>query len=63
MSPAHKKKVTGEFEITGTRIFLYIIGPIKDGGQFRRSHSEELFTHISKITDTIRKRGSNNRLN
>ena len=38
------------------RILRKILGPIKEGNQYRRRHNNELYKRIEKITDTIRKR-------
>ena len=38
------------------RILRKILGPIKEGHQYRRRQNNELYKHIEKITDTIRKR-------
>ena len=37
-------------------ILRKILGPIKEGDQYRSRHNNELYKHIEKITDTIRKR-------
>ena len=46
----------GELAIAERRILRKILGPIKEGDQYRRRHNNELYKHIEKITDTIRKR-------
>ena len=45
-----------ERAIAERRILRKILGPIKEGDQYRRRHNNELYKHIEKITDTIRKR-------
>ena len=42
--------------IAERRILRKILGPIKEGDQYRRRHNNELYKHIEKITDSIRKR-------
>ena len=46
----------GKFMIDERRIFRKILGPIKEGDQYRRRHKNDLYKHIEKITDSIRKR-------
>ena len=38
------------------KVLRKILGPIREGEQYRIRHNNELYTHIEKITDTIRKR-------
>ena len=45
-----------ELAIAERRILRKILGPIKAGDEYKRSHNNELYKHIEKITDTIRKR-------
>ena len=45
-----------ELAIAERRILRKILGPIKEGDQYRSRHNTELYKHIEKITDTIRKR-------
>lgn len=33
-----------------------VLGPVKENGECRRGHNQELYTHMEKITDTMRKR-------
>ena len=49
------KMMMEELAIAERRILRKILGPIKEGDQYRRRHNNEL-KHIEKITDTIRKR-------
>ena len=44
-----------ELAIVKRRI-LKILGPIKEGDQYRQKHNNELYKHTEKITDTIKKR-------
>ena len=45
-----------ELAIAEKIILRKILGPIKGRDQYRRRHNNELYKHIEKITDTIRKR-------
>ena len=44
-----------ELAIAKRIILRKILGRIKEGDQYRRRHNNELYKHIEKITDTIRK--------
>ena len=50
------KKMMEELAIAERRILRKILGPIKEGDQYRRRHNNELYKHLEDITDTIRKR-------
>ena len=52
----NKKMMMEELANTERRILRKILGPIKKGDQYRRRHNNELYKHIEKITDSIRKR-------
>ena len=52
----NKKMMMEELAIAKRRILCKILGPIKEGDQYRRRHNNELYKHTEKITDTIRKR-------
>ena len=52
----NKKLMMEELAIAERRILRKILGPIKEGDQYRRRHNNEHYKHIEKITDTIRKR-------
>lgn len=52
----NKKMMTEELEKVERRILRKILGPVKEGNEYRRRHNNELYRHIEKITDTIRKR-------
>ncbi|KAJ8865723.1 hypothetical protein PR048_033244 [Dryococelus australis] len=45
-----------KLEAKQRKIFRKILGPIKENGEYKRRHNHELYTHVEKITDTIRKR-------
>ena len=47
-----------ELAIAERRILRKIVGPIKEGDQYRRRHNNELYKHIEKITDTIKIKGT-----
>ena len=44
-----------ELAIAERRILRKILGSIKEEHQYRRRHNNELYKHIEKITDRIRK--------
>lgn len=48
----NKKGLTEKLEAKERKI----LGPVKENGEYRRRHNHELYTHVEKITDTIRKR-------
>lgn len=52
----NKKGIMEKLEVKERKILRKILGPIKDSGEFRRRHNQELYTRVEKITDVIRKR-------
>ena len=45
-----------QLSIAERRMLRKILGPTEKGDQYGRRHNNELYKHIEKITDTIRKR-------
>ena len=52
----NKKMMMEVLAIAERRILRKILGPIKEGDQYRKRHNNELYKHIEKITDTIRRK-------
>ena len=52
----NRKGLTGKLEAKERKILRKILGPVKEDGEYRRRHNHELYSHVEKITDTIRKR-------
>lgn len=52
----NKKGLIERLEAKERKILRKILGPVKENGEYRRRHNNELYTHIEKITTTIRKR-------
>ena len=52
----NKKMMMEVLAIAERRILRKILGPIKEGDQYRRRHNNELYKHFEKTADTIRKR-------
>ena len=49
-------KMMEELAIAERRISRKILGPIKGRDQYKWRHNNELYKHIERITDNIRKR-------
>ena len=52
----HRKGLTENLEVKERKILRKILGPVKENGEYRRRHNHELYTHVEKITDAMRKR-------
>lgn len=52
----NKKGLLEKLEAKERKILRKILGPTKENGEYRRRHNQELYTHIEKITVTMRKR-------
>lgn len=52
----NKKGTLEKLETKERKILRKILGPIKENGEYRRRHNRELYTHIEKLTDVMRKR-------
>lgn len=52
----NKKGLSEKLEAKERKILRRILGPIKENGEYRKRHNHELYLHMEKITDTIRKR-------
>ncbi|KAJ8887737.1 hypothetical protein PR048_013955 [Dryococelus australis] len=54
--PRHYCSLMEQLESKERKILRKILGPVKENSEYRSRHNHELYLHVEKITDTIRKR-------
>lgn len=52
----NRKGLTGKLEIKERKILRKILGPVKEGNDYKRRPNQELYEYCEKITDVARKR-------
>lgn len=52
----NRKGLTDKLEIQERKIMRKILGPVKEGNEYKKRPNQELYRHTEKITDVARKR-------
>ncbi|KAJ8873145.1 hypothetical protein PR048_026762 [Dryococelus australis] len=51
----NKKGLIEKLEAKERNVLRKILGPIKENGEYKRRHNHEIYTHVEKITNNIRR--------